>query len=66
MTTARQQDLARDIQQATVECEKARAAYRRGEGVDRYNACNRRLGELQQEMWRVPAGIATDYDRPPR
>jgi hypothetical protein len=65
MTTARQQDIAREIQQATVDCERARDAYRRGEGVDRYNKCNSRLAELQQEMWRVPAGIATNYDRPP-
>lgn len=66
MTTARQQDLAREIQQATVDCEKARGAYRRGEGADQLNKCNRRIGDLQQELWRVSAGIATDYDRPAR
>ena len=66
MPTSREQDVAAQIKQATIECEKAQAAYRRGAGADRVNACNRRLGELHQELWRVAGGLVSNYDRPAR
>jgi hypothetical protein len=63
MSNNAQQDIALKIKEATRECESAYAEYRRTGSTDRINACNRRLGALHDELWRVDAGIMPDYDR---
>ncbi|WP_139025080.1 hypothetical protein [Bradyrhizobium sp. STM 3843] len=66
MPTSREGDVIGQIKQAQRDCERARQAYGKGGGVEQMTRCDRRLAELQQELWRVQAGLATDHDRRPR
>jgi hypothetical protein len=51
------------IKHAREDCEDAYANYRRTGSTKRINDCNRRLGALHDELWRVDAGIMPDTDR---
>jgi len=60
MPTSREGDVIQEIKQAEIECKKAYAGYRRGEGTARIDACDSKLAGLQQKLWRTSAGLAND------
>jgi hypothetical protein len=61
--TSRQQDIAQQRKEAIAEHTAARAAYRRGEGVERINAANRKLAALAEDLYIASAGIDPNYCR---
>ena len=58
MSNSAQQDIAYMIRVAKQECEDATREYSRTGNTTRLNECNRRLGALNNELWRVDAGLA--------
>jgi hypothetical protein len=58
--TSRAQDAAAAIKQASIEVEKADAAYRKGGSLDNLNKANRRLAAAHNDLYVADGGTMPD------
>jgi hypothetical protein len=58
--TSRAQDAAQKIKEASIEVERADAAYRRGGSLGALNAANAKLADCHNRLYEIDGGVVRD------